>query len=129
MVDYKFNNNYEMCNFYDSNYKQEEYLKNDYSFINIQNFQTINEIINGDICNFYDINYKDEKYFTNDITFVDLYNLQNIESFQRIREDLKKIEKKPKKNIATIKKLNELKNKLNICEKNNKKHFFINKNF
>lgn len=112
MVDSKFNNNYEMCNFYDSNRKQ--------------NFQIVNDNFYD---NFYDTNYKDEKYFTNDLTFVDLYNIQNIESFQHIREELEKIEKKPKKNIATIQKINEIKNKLHICEKNNKTHFFINKNF
>lgn len=77
---------------------------------------------------FYDSNYEDTIYFKNDLTFVDLYNLQNIQSIQEIRSMLREIEQKPNKNIATINKINEMKNKLDMSERNNKTHFFINKN-
>lgn len=77
--------------------------------------------------NFYD-NYENNMYFTNDITFVDLYNMQNIESVNGIRKQLQKIEAKKNKTIATIEKIKEIKIKLYIAEKNNKKHFSINKN-
>jgi hypothetical protein len=77
--------------------------------------------------NVYD-NYEKEMYFTNDITFLDLYNIQNIESINDIRKQLKEIEAKKNKTIATVDKINEIKNKLSIAEKNSKKHFIINKN-
>jgi 50S ribosomal subunit-associated GTPase HflX len=83
---------------------------------------------NDEICKFYDSNYEDQIYFTNNLTFVDLYNIQNIQSIQEIRNILKKIEQKPNKNLATINKIIEMKNKLDMTEKNNRKHFFINKN-